>query len=220
MKSTNRTIRIYDTTLRDGAQGEGISFSGPGKIKLALRLDQFGVDYIEGGYAGSNQKDMAFFHEIRKYPLKHAKVAAFGSTRRAEVNVADDGNVAQLIEAGTSVVTIVGKSSRWHVEEVLRTTPEENLAMIADTIRYLKRHDKEVFFDAEHFFDGYKFDAAYALLTLRTAADAGADGVVLCDTNGGCLPHEIFQMTAAVVQAVSISVGIHTHNDGGLAVAN
>lgn len=218
--NTNRTVRIYDTTLRDGAQGEGISFSGPGKIKLALRLDQFGIDYIEGGYAGSNQKDMTFFHEIRKYPLKHARVAAFGSTRRAEINVADDLNVAKLIEAGTPVTTIVGKSSRLHVEEVLRTTPEENLAMIADTIRYLKRQHKEVFFDAEHFFDGYKLDAAYALLTLRTAADAGADGVVLCDTNGGCLPHEIFQITAAAVKAVSISVGIHTHNDGGLAVAN
>jgi 2-isopropylmalate synthase len=213
-------IFVYDTTLRDGAQGAGISFSSTGKLKLAARLDAFGVDYIEGGYAGSNQKDMAFFRDIAKTELSHARIVAFGSTRRAKTKVQDDTYVASLIEARTPVVTVVGKTSELHVKEVLRTTTSENLAMISDTVRFLKDKGKEVFFDAEHFFDGYKAGSAFAMDAVSAAVEAGADLVVLCDTNGGCLPHEIHDMTKKTVAAVKIPVGIHVHNDAGLAVAN
>ncbi len=215
-----RKIFIYDTTLRDGSQGEGISFSGASKIKMALKLDEFGVDYIEGGYAGSNPKDMEFFHEIRKHKLHHAKVAAFGSTRRADVAVEADENVARLIQAGTPVVTLFGKTWKLHVDDVLRTSVEENRRMVADTVGYLKRHGREVIFDAEHFFDGYKDNPAFALDVLKAAVEAGADALVLCDTNGGSLPHEVFGITTEVVKAFpGVAVGIHTHNDSGLAVA-
>ena len=214
-----RKIFLYDTTLRDGAQAEGLSFAGAGKLKVALRLDRFGVDYIEGGYAGSNAKDMEFFREIRRHELGHARIAAFGSTRRAGVRVRDDVFVASLLKAQTPVVTLVGKSSRLHVRDVLRTTPEENLAMIADTVGYLKARGKEVFFDAEHFFDGYKDSAEHAMRSLLAAVGAGADAVVLCDTNGGTLPHDIHRITAEVVGAVKVAVGIHCHNDIGMAVA-
>lgn len=214
-------VEIYDTTLRDGAQGEGISFSGVGKILVAKRLDEFGVDYIEGGYAASNPKDMEFFHAIRREKLKHAKIAAFGSTRRANVRAEDDAGCKALIDAQTPVCTIFGKSWRLHVHEVLRTTEAENRAMIADTVRFLKAHGKEVIYDAEHFFDGYKDSRDHALSTLRAAHEAGADRLVLCDTNGGTLPEQV----AAVVKDVQAEfpgakLGIHTHNDSELGVAN
>jgi 2-isopropylmalate synthase len=215
-----KRIAIYDTTLRDGAQGEGISFSSAAKIRVAKRLDEFGVDYIEGGYAASNPKDMAFFKDIKKEKLTHAKVAAFGSTRRANTPVAEDIGTKALIEADTPVVTIFGKSWRFHVKEVLRVTEDENRAMIADTVRFLKEHKKEVIYDAEHFFDGYKDSPEHALSTLKAAKDAGADMLVLCDTNGGTLPPEIFAITQEVIKRFGPAVGIHTHNDSELAVAN
>jgi 2-isopropylmalate synthase len=218
--SAKQKIFIYDTTLRDGSQGEGISFSGAAKLKMALQLDAFGVDYIEGGYAGSNPKDMDFFRAIRNHKLRHARVAAFGSTRRAHVPVGEDDNVLRLIESEAPVVTIVGKTSRLHVQEVLRTSRGENLAMVRDTVSYLKARGREVIFDAEHFFDGYKDDAAFVMEVVRVAAEAGADQIALCDTNGGTLTHEIFGITAEVVKALAVPVGIHTHNDAGLAVAN
>ncbi len=216
----SKRIAIYDTTLRDGAQGEGVSFSGQGKLRVARRLDEFGVDYIEGGFAASNPKDMEFFDEIRREPLKHAKVAAFGSTRRANTPVAEDAGVQAMLAAGTPVVTFFGKSWLLHVTEVLRTTPEENLRMIADTVAFFKERGKEVIYDAEHFFDGCKDNRDYALATIRAAREAGADVVTLCDTNGGALPHEIAEMTASAVVAVGGVVGIHAHNDGELGVAN
>jgi 2-isopropylmalate synthase len=218
--SSKRKIFVYDTTLRDGSQGEGISFSGSAKIQVALKLDEFGVDYIEGGYAGSNQKDLEFFHEIRRHSLRQARIAAFGSTRRADTPVAEDSNVLRLIESGAPVTTIFGKTWFLHVTDVLRTSREENRRMILDTVRYLKEQGREVVFDAEHFFDGYKDNAAFALDMLKAAAEGGADALVLCDTNGGSLPHEVFGITAEVVKAFPVAVGIHTHNDAGLAVAN
>lgn len=215
-----KRIAIYDTTLRDGAQAEGVSFSAGGKLQLVRRLDALGIDYIEGGYAGSNQKDMAFFEAIRDEPLTHARVVAFGSTRRARTRVQDDPYVASLLTAGTAACTIYGKSWKLHVKDVLRTTFKENVAMIGDTVGYLKDHGREVFFDAEHFFDGYRDDPTFAMTCLQAAVAAGVDGVVLCDTNGGTLPHEIFATTRVVAEAVNVTVGIHTHNDTGMAVAN
>lgn len=217
--SGHRKIFIYDTTLRDGAQGEGISFSRSSKLQVALKLDAFGVDYIEGGYAGSNPADMEFFHEIRKHGLKHAKVAAFGSTRRPDTSVGADDNILRLIESQAPVVTVFGKSWHLHVSEVLRTSVAENLRMVTDTVRFLKSQGREVFFDAEHFFDGYKDSPAFALDVLKAAAEAGADALVLCDTNGGSLPHEVFAIASEVVRNFPIAIGIHTHNDSGLAVA-
>ncbi len=216
----NKKVFIYDTTLRDGAQGEGISFSSQGKLRLARKLDEFGVDYIEGGYAGSNEKDMAFFRDIKAENLKHAKIAAFGSTRRANTPVEEDEMTAKLLEADTEVVTIFGKSWRLHVTEVLRTTEEENQAMIRDTCRFLKEHGKEVVYDAEHFFDGYKDSAEHALATLQAAVDGGADALVLCDTNGGTLPHEITEIVNVVLDTFDTPVGIHAHDDAGMGAAN
>jgi len=216
-----KKVIVYDTTLRDGAQGEGISFSLPAKIRIARCLDEFGIDYVEGGFAASNPKDMAFFKEMKKVKLRHAKLAAFGSTRRAHLTAAQDPGLAAILEAGTPVATIFGKSWRLHVEQVLKTTPEENLAMIADSVRYLKKRGKEVIYDAEHFFDGYADDPDYALRTLQAAADAGADALVLCDTNGGRLTSEVVRTTAAVAARFPRApLGIHTHNDADLAVAN
>ena len=215
-----KRVYIYDTTLRDGAQAEGVAFSGNGKVKLARKLDQFGVDYIEGGYAGSNEKDMYLFRELKKQPLRHARLVAFGSTRRARQSVKKDPYVESLLKADTDAVCLVGKTSRLHVIDVLRTSLKENLEMITDTVAFMKDRKKEVFFDAEHFFDAYKDDACYAMESLSAAVAAGADAVVLCDTNGGCLSHEIFEITKAVVEAVGVPVGIHTHDDMGLAVAN
>ena len=214
-------VFIYDTTLRDGAQGEGISFSDTGKIRFAKCLDEFGVDFIEGGFAGSNPRDLRFFDDIRREKLSHAKITAFGSTRRADMDAKTDPQLAGLLAADTEWVTIYGKSWLLHVTDVLRTTGENNVQMIADTVGFLKDAGRNVFFDAEHFFDGYKDDSAYALKALRAALDAGASGIVLCDTNGGCLPYEVFEITRAVCNAFpDAQVGIHTHNDSGLAVAN
>ncbi len=213
-------VWIYDTTLRDGAQGEGISFSATGKLKFVKCLDNFGIDYIEGGFAGSNKKDMDFFKAARELNLKHSKIVAFGSTRRANKRIQDDIFATSLIAAETPTVTIFGKTWKLHVKDVLRTSIKENLAMISDTVGFLKDHGKEVFFDAEHFYDGYKDDPDFAIKALEAAIKAGADACVLCDTNGGCLPHEIYEITSDVVAAVDCVIGIHTHNDSGLAVSN
>jgi 2-isopropylmalate synthase len=213
-------IFIYDTTLRDGAQGEGVSFSDAGKLRIAKQLDLLGVDYIEGGFAASNPRDMAFFREIKKEKLGHAKIAAFGSTRRAHVAVGEDVGVRALLDAKTPVCTFFGKSWRLHVTDVLKVSEKEALAMISDTVRVLKEHGKEVIFDAEHFFDGYKDSPEFARAALKAALDAGADCLCLCDTNGGTLPHEVAGITAEIVRAFPARIGIHTHNDGDCAVAN
>jgi 2-isopropylmalate synthase len=215
-----KPVTIYDTTLRDGTQGTGISFSILDKIRVAQRLDAFGVDYIEGGWPGSNPRDAAFFSEAAKLEWKNAKITAFGSTRRGGVAVEADAQVKLLLDAKTPVVTIVGKTWLLHVTQVLNVAPDENLSMIADTVAFLKKNGREVFYDAEHFFDSYKDDPKYSLDTLRAARDAGADVLVLCDTNGGSLPEEIARITAEVVSELKCPVGIHTHNDCGLGVAN
>ncbi|MBU6171772.1 MAG: citramalate synthase [Verrucomicrobia bacterium] len=212
---------LYDTTLRDGTQGEGFQLSVLDKLRIAERLDAFGIDFIEGGWPGSNPKDVEFFREAKSLKLKHAKLAAFGSTRRANTPVEDDPQVALLLEAETPVVTIFGKSWELHVTEVLRTTVEENRAMIRDTVAHLVKHGREVMYDAEHFFDGYKDSPEHALSTLEAAAEGGAACLVLCDTNGGTLPDEIVQICAAVRERLpDVPFGIHTHNDCELAVAN
>ncbi|HOJ92650.1 MAG TPA: citramalate synthase [Dictyoglomaceae bacterium] len=213
-------IFLYDTTLRDGAQSERISFSLEDKLRIAQRLDDFGIDYIEGGWPGSNPKDLNFFKGIKEVPLNHSKIAAFGSTRRAQVAPEDDANLKALLESDTPVVTIFGKSWNFHVTEVLRTTLENNLKMIYDSIKYLKSHNKEIIYDAEHFFDGFKADPEYALSTLDAACEGGADCIVLADTNGGSLPWEITDIIKKVKERIKIPLGIHTHNDSGLAVAN
>lgn len=216
----NPTITIYDTTLRDGAQGEGVSFSSVDKVRIAERLDAFGAHYIEGGWPGSNPKDMEFFTATREMKFKQAKIAAFGSTRRAGITCEADSQIQMLAQADTPVVTMFGKTWTFHVTEVLRTTLEENLAMIRDSVRYFKQHGREVIYDAEHFFDGYKADARYALATILAAQDAGADYVVLCDTNGGTMTVEVHRIVAEVRKQLQCSIGIHTHNDCGLGVAN
>lgn len=213
-------VTIYDTTLRDGTQGTGISFSLQDKIRVAEKLDAFGVHYIEGGFPGSNPKDTEFFHEAKKRKWKHAKIAAFGATRRGRLAVEDDPQVRLLLGAETPVVTIVGKTWPLQVTGVLGVTLEENLAMITDTVRFLKSHGREVLYDAEHFFDSFKDDRDYSLTTLKAARGAGADLVVLCDTNGGSLPEFIGQTTREATGALGAPVGIHTHNDSGLGVAN
>jgi 2-isopropylmalate synthase len=213
-------VEIYDTTLRDGSQGEGINFSVQDKLRIAEKLDGFGVHYIEGGWPGSNSKDIEFFEQAKHKKFKRAKLAAFGSTRRKEVAVGDDEQVRLLLAAATPVVTIFGKSWLLHVKKVLRTTPAENLAMIADTVRFLKENGKFVVYDAEHAFDGFKDNAEYALATWQAAEKAGADVVALCDTNGGCLPGEIAQITGAARAQMRTRLGIHTHDDAGLGVAN
>lgn len=215
-----KKVSIYDTTLRDGTQAEGISFSVQDKIRIAEKLDAFGIHYIEGGWPGSNPKDIEFFTEAKKRPWKTARLCAFGSTCRANLRPEEDTQVALLIQAETPVVTIVGKSWRFHVEEILGVTVEENLRMIRETVAYLKACGREVIFDAEHFFDGYKDEPAHALKAIQAAAESGADLVVLCDTNGGTLPDEIEGITRSVVEALSVPVGIHTHNDCELGVAN
>jgi 2-isopropylmalate synthase len=213
-------IRIYDTTLRDGTQGEGISFSVADKLLVAKRLDQFGVDYIEGGFPGSNPRDIAFFAEAKNLKLKHAKLAAFGSTRRAGGKADTDPQLATLLESGMPVLTLVGKTWLLHVNEILRTTPEENLAMIEDSIRYLTAQGREVIYDAEHFFDGYLDNPEYALRTLEAAARGGASNLSLCETNGGKLVPQVHAITADVVKRFGAEkVGVHCHNDSGLGVA-
>jgi 2-isopropylmalate synthase len=213
-------IRIYDTTLRDGTQGEGISFSVADKLLVAKRLDQFGVDYIEGGFPGSNPRDIAFFSEAKNLKLSHAKLAAFGSTRRAGGKADTDPQLKTLLDSGMPVLTLVGKTWLLHVNEILRTTPEENLAMIEDSIRYLTAQGREVIYDAEHFFDGFLDNPDYALRTLDAAARGGASNLSLCETNGGKLVPQVLAITAEAVKRFGAErVGIHCHNDSGLGVA-
>ncbi len=213
-------IVLYDTTLRDGAQREGISFSVDDKIKIARRLDRLGIDYVEGGWPGSNPKDIIFFERAAELRLKRATLVAFGSTRRAGVAVAEDANIQALVAARTPAVALVGKSWDLHVQRVLNTTREENLRLIADSVRYLKSLGREVVYDAEHFFDGYRADPSYAMKTVAAAAEAGADVLVLCDTNGGSLPSTVASIVAEVRRATTTPVGVHAHNDSELAVAN
>jgi len=218
---TTTPVFLYDTTLRDGTQGEGFQLSGLDKLRIAKRLDEFGIDYIEGGWPGSNPKDIEFFREAKNLKLTHAKLAAFGSTRRADTAVEEDPQVRLLLEAETPVVTIFGKSWELQVTEVLRTTVGENQAMIRDTVAHLVKHGREVIYDAEHFFDGYKDSPTHALATLQAAADGGAACLVLCDTNGGTLPSEIVEICEFVrTHLPNTAMGIHTHNDCELAVAN
>ncbi|ORJ63038.1 citramalate synthase [Geothermobacter hydrogeniphilus] len=213
-------IRLYDTTLRDGTQAEDISFLVADKVRIAEMLDDLGIHYIEGGWPGSNPKDIAFFKEIRNISLKQAKIAAFGSTRRARVKPEDDDNIRTLIQAEPDTITIFGKSWDFHVREALRISLEQNLELINDSLVYLKQHVGEVIYDAEHFFDGYKANPAYALQTLKAAADADVDCIVLCDTNGGSLPFEIADIIDDVRKHISTPLGIHAHNDSECAVAN
>ncbi|MFO7578209.1 MAG: citramalate synthase [Pelovirga sp.] len=213
-------VYLYDTTLRDGTQAEDISFQVQDKVRIARHLDALGIDYIEGGWPGSNPKDIGFFEAIQKESLSHSKIAAFGSTRRARITPDQDSNIQMLIQARPDVVTIFGKTWDFHVREALRVSLEENLEMINDSLGYLKQRVGEVIYDAEHFFDGYKANPDYALQTLAAAADAGADCLVLCDTNGGTLPHEIPPIIEHVRSIVSVPLGIHAHNDSECAVAN
>jgi 2-isopropylmalate synthase len=213
-------IFVYDTTLRDGSQGEGVNFSLLDKLHITRRLDELGVDFIEGGYPLSNPKDFEYFQQVRTLPLKHAKVAAFGMTRRKNARPEDDTCLKALLDAQTSLVTIVGKTWDLHVREVLGTTLEENLRMIADSVGYCRAQGREVFYDAEHFFDGYRHNPEYALQTLQAAQDAGAVVVILCDTNGGTLPEDIAAAVEAVRKALRVELGIHCHNDCDVAVAN
>ena len=215
-----RRIQIYDTTLRDGAQGEGVSFSLQDKLMIARRLDEMGVDYIEGGYPLSNEKDAEFFARLAAEPLCHSQLCAFGMTRRKGVCADDDPGMIALLQSKAPGITVVGKTSAFHVEEVLRVSHEENLAMIGDSVACLVRAGREVIYDAEHFFDGWKLNPDYASQTIRAAAEAGASLVVLCDTNGGTLPEETAELTKAALAAIDVPVGIHCHNDCELGVAN
>jgi len=218
-----RSIQIYDTTLRDGTQGEGVSLSLQDKLQIAERLDELGVDYIEGGYPASNVKDAEFFQRVRERKLTNARVCAFGMTRRRGMKPADDVGIQAILAAETPIVTMVGKTWDFHVTEVLRVSLQENLDMIAETVEYLKSRGREVFYDAEHFFDGYAANPEYAAETILAAARAGAKLVILCDTNGGSLPETIAERTRAAklaLEPLNVPVGIHTHNDGELAVAN
>ena len=216
----SKSIQIFDTTLRDGTQGEKVCLSASDKLRIAHRLDAFGVDYIEGGWPGSNPKDLEFFKLASEAKFTHSKIVAFGSTCRAGSKPENDKNIQFLLEADTDVVSIFGKSWLLHVEEALKITPEQNLEIIRRSVSYLKEHGKEVVYDAEHFFDGYKNNPEYAIETLKTAERAGADTLVLCDTNGGTLTHEITHIVEKVFAATTARLGIHAHNDCELAVAN
>lgn len=213
-------ISIFDTTLRDGTQGESISLSVDDKLLIAEKLDQMGIDYIEGGWPGSNPNDHEFFARARQLQLKHAKLTAFGATRLAKYKVEEDPSIAELVAAGTPAVSVFGKSWGLHVQRALGITNEENLRLISETVAYLKKHGKEVIYDAEHFFDGYNADAAYALRTLEAAKEAGADVVCLCDTNGGTLPARLAEIVRDVRGRLDGALGIHCHNDSDVAVAN
>jgi 2-isopropylmalate synthase len=218
-----RAVEIYDTTLRDGTQGEGVSLSLQDKLQITRRLAELGVDYVEGGYPLSNEKDVEYFRRVRELSLGNTKIAAFGMTRRRGMSAAEDPGMRALVDSLAPVCTVVGKTSDFHVTEVLRVSLDENLAMIRDSARFLTEQDREVIYDAEHFFDGWKANPRYAAQTIRAAAEAGARLVVLCDTNGGSLPEEISELTRAAreaLQSYGVSVGIHCHNDCDLAVAN
>ena len=214
------SVQLYDTTLRDGAQREGISFSVVDKLKIAQKLDELGIHFIEGGWPGSNPKDTEFFNKAKRLNLTRSKLVAFGSTRRPKTKAEADASLKALASAGVDVVTIVGKSSELQVTQVLETTLDENLSMVSDSIEYLKAKGLTVFFDAEHFFDGFKTNPKYALQVLKVAAEAGADCLVLCDTNGGSLPGEVTAAVEAAKSTADVPLGIHAHNDGELAVAN
>ncbi|HEX9022184.1 MAG TPA: citramalate synthase, partial [Nitrospirota bacterium] len=213
-------VLLYDTTLRDGAQAEDVNFSVEDKVRVARKLDQFGVHYIEGGWPGSNPRDVEFFKEMRRAQLKKAKLVAFGATRRARLRVSDDPSMKALISSGAPVATIFGKTWDLHVHKALKTTLDENRKMISESVAFLKKHMDEVFYDAEHFFDGYKANPDYAVSTLLAAEKAGADCLVLCDTNGGTLPHEVEEIIRQVKRRIRAPFGIHAHNDAELAVAN
>lgn len=215
-----KRVTLYDTTLRDGTQGEGISLSVEDKLKIALKLDKIGIHFIEGGWPGSNPKDLEFFKRIKDYELEQAKIVAFGSTCKPGVNPADDKSIKSLLESGVKTAAIFGKSWDFHVTHALKTTLDENLRIIGASVRYLKEQGLEVFYDAEHFFDGYKNNPEYALQTILAAQDAGADLICLCDTNGGSLPLEVMDIICAIIHEINVPVGIHAHNDGEVAVAN
>lgn len=215
-----KQINILDSTLRDGAQARDISFSVEDKIKILKELDHIGVQYVEAGNPGSNIKDREFFEKVKDLALINTKLAAFGSTRRKNSQVTEDENVASLLSANTKVVVIFGKAWDFHVTDIIQTTLDENLSMIEDTIKFFKSHNKEVIFDAEHFYDGYKHNPEYAMKALAIAEKAGADTLVLCDTNGGMFPDEIYDITQRVVEASQVEIGIHCHNDTGMAEAN
>ena len=213
-------LQLYDTTLRDGAQQEGISLSVEDKLHITQRLDQLGVHFIEGGWPGSNPKEVEYFQRVQGLTLSHAQLAAFGSTRRAGSRAEDDPNIQALLAVQTPVVTLVGKGWDLHVTRVIETTLEENLAMIQDSVAYLRQHGRRVFFDAEHFFDGFRTNPAYALQVVRAAQEAGTECVVLCDTNGGTLPHQVREIVHQVRQETGATLGIHAHSDAEVAVAN
>ncbi|RMH37425.1 MAG: citramalate synthase [Nitrospirae bacterium] len=213
-------LEIYDTTLRDGAQAEDVSFSVEDKIRIALKLDELGIPFIEGGWPGANPKDIEFFQTIKTVPLQTARIVAFGSTRKASNTVSTDPNLKALLDAGTETVTLFGKSWTLHVTDALGTTLAKNLELIADSIAYLRDQGRRVFYDAEHFFDGFKTDPDYALHSILRAAQAGAERIILCDTNGGSLPWEIQEIFSLVKRECPVPLGIHAHNDAELAVAN
>jgi 2-isopropylmalate synthase len=213
-------LKIYDTTLRDGSQKQGISFSTEDKLRITKELDKLGVDYVEGGWPGSNPKDIEYFERVRDIKFKNIKVVAFGSTRKANINVENDNNLNEIINSGVKVATIFGKTWDLHVEVALKTTLEENLRMIESSIKYLKENGLEVHFDAEHFFDGFKANREYALEVIEAAKRGGADSIVFCDTNGGTLPYEIRDIINEVKSMINCEMGIHAHNDSELAVAN
>jgi 2-isopropylmalate synthase len=214
-------VTIYDTTLRDGMQAEGISFSLADKLLIAHRLDDFGIDYIEGGYAVANPKEMEFFQQIGQRKLRHARIAAFGNTRRADLTVEADPSLAAILQCQAPAATLVGKTWDMHVTEVLRCSLDENVLLCAESVAYLKKKGLEVIFDAEHFFDGYKRNPAYSLAVIAAVAEAGVDVIALCETNGGCLPQEVYEITAAVRKHLpGAALGIHCHNDSDCAVAN
>ncbi len=213
-------VFIYDTTLRDGTQGENVSFSVDDKLRIAYKLDELGIDYIEGGWPGSNPRDKEFFRLAKDIELKHSRLTAFGSTRYARNTVEDDPNVIALLEAETPVITIFGKSWELHTRQALGVDEEQNLAMISETVAYLKQHDREVLYDAEHFFDGYEANPDFALRTLEAAHKAGADALVLCDTNGGTVTHRLGEIFSEIRKRFDGVIGIHTHNDSDLAAAN
>ncbi|HUI68310.1 MAG TPA: citramalate synthase [Nitrospirota bacterium] len=214
------TVQLYDTTLRDGAQAEDVNFSVEDMVRVAKKLDQFGVRYIEGGWPGSNPRDVEFFKEMRRVKLRKAKLVAFGATRRTKLKASEDPSLKALVASGVLTATIYGKSWDLHVLKALKTTLDENLRIISDSVAFLKKHMDEVFYDAEHFFDGYKANAEYAIQTLLAAEAAGADCLVLCDTNGGTLPNDLERIVTNIKRRIKVPFGIHAHNDSELAVAN
>lgn len=215
-----KSVEIYDTTLRDGAQSKDVIFSLQDKLRITSKLDEFGIHYIEGGWPGSNPKDEEYFRKVKDISLKNAEVVAFGSTRRCDVRSSEDTNLNAIIKSDVKIATIFGKSWDLHVLSVLNTSLDENLNMVYDSIKYLKDHGLKVFFDAEHFYDGYKRNKEYAMSVIETAVEAGAELIVLCDTNGGTLPHEFFEITKQVILNLKVPIGVHCHNDAGVAVAN